>query len=377
MLTNSQKEHLTYTAIGQVITFIVIWVWGYSYILPWLDTINAAVATTNISVEKYTKTVSDGLSFEETTGLAGKMTEYAELLKIMNSDIDNSRKTIAKPSWELNYLDWLKKVIVNSSEDRDILSQQKEILNSIIPTLSPISWNIEEDNIDLKWFIRFMETKIIKQFNIESTMVLGLQWILPWTKEEWVPETIGTMEIQIAFKWKNKNISDFVNYINTAWDPTLLMDSGTTLTQLLPKDKIPGVMSNPLITLTSFSLENPIDEKKPDDNNSWRATIRLYFRGIGKDDVAYLKENIKWREETLWKSLESSIIDCKSKWPLCWDRWRLLESFQIKFQEYKGWINYSRGNASNDLTDQIYIQANRAKVLKSLEWEFNEIVTER
>jgi len=47
-------------------------------------------------------------------------------------------------------MDWLKKTILNSSADRDLLSQQKEILNSIIPTLSPISGNIEEENIDLK-----------------------------------------------------------------------------------------------------------------------------------------------------------------------------------------------------------------------------------
>ncbi len=376
MLTNSQKEHLTYTAIGQIVTCLALWVWSYYYIIPGISAIDLSLAWANASIEKYQKTDGWWLAFEEITRIIDKRTEYAELLKIMNTDIDNTRKAIVKTPGEAKYIDWLKKVILNSSEDKDILSQQKKILNSIIPTLSPISGNIEEENIDLKSYIRFMESKIFKQFNIDGTMVLGLQWIVPWSNTDWIPSSIGSFEIQLAFKWKNKDITSLITFINNSGDPILLTGSGTALTKLLPKDKIPAIMSNPLITVSSFNLESAIDPKKPNDDNAWRVTLRLYFRWISKDDIAYLKESIKVREESLIKNLEASITECKGKWPLCWETSKRLDAFSRKFQEYKLGATYTLGTW-NQATDQISLQAQKAKVLKSLEGEYVEIVSDK
>lgn len=376
MLTNSQKEHLTYTLIWQSITLVVLWIWTYSYIIPGVSKIDIAVAWANASVEKYSKTDDKWLSFEEITSTIAQKTEYAELLKIMNTDLENTRKAILKPTWEWKYIDWLKKAIWNSSKDKDILSQQKKILNSIIPTLSPISGNIEEENMDLKGYIRFMESKILKQFNIESNIVLGLQGISLWNKADGIPENIWSFDVQISFKAKNKDISWFVSFINHSGSPALLTDSGIAMSELLPKDKIPIIMSNPLITLTSFNLENAIDPGKPDDDNSWRATLKFYVRWISKDDISYLKENIKNREEELWNRLGKSIIECRGKWALCGETAKRLDEFSRKYQEYKVGSLYSEGWLLWG-GDQISIQSQKAKVLKSLEWEFIEIVSEK
>ena len=377
MLTNSQKEHLTYTLIGQVITFIVLWIWSYSYIFPGLWKIDIAVAWANTSVEKYGKTDESWLSFEEITSIIKQRTEYAELLKIMNSDLDNSRNAIVKPAWQEKYWDWLKSAIRDSSKDKAILSQQKKILNSIIPTLSPISGNIEEENIDLKWYIRFIETTILKRFNIDSTMILSLQDAHPWNSTDGIPENIGSFEIQLSFKAKNKDITSFVHFINESGNPYLLTDSGITMNTLLPTEKIPGLMSNPLITLTSFNLESALDPSKSDDDNAGRASLRIYIRWISKDDISYLKENVRNREQELWNNLAKAIVECKGKWPLCWETAKRLAVFFRKYQEYKIWSSYSDSWGALGGNNQISVIAQKAKVLKSLEWEFIEIVSEK
>lgn len=377
MLTNSQKEHLTYTLIGQVITFIVLWIWSYSYIFPGLWKIDIAVAWANTSVEKYGKTDESWLSFEDITSIIKQRTEYAELLKIMNSDLDNSRNAIVKPAWQEKYWDWLKSAIRDSSKDKAILSQQKKILNSIIPTLSPISGNIEEENIDLKWYIRFIETTILKRFNIDSTMILSLQDAHPWNSTDGIPENIGSFEIQLSFKAKNKDITSFVHFINESGNPYLLTDTGITMNSLLPTEKIPGLMSNPLITLTSFNLESALDPSKSDDDNAGRASLKIYIRWISKDDISYLKENVRNREQELWNNLAKAIVECKGKWPLCWETAKRLAVFFRKYQEYKIWSSYSDSWGALGGNNQISVIAQKAKVLKSLEWEFIEIVSEK
>ncbi len=376
MLTNSQKEHLTYTAIGQVVTIIALSVWWYSYILPWIDKITAAEKTANASIEKFQKTESDWLGFDQITEIIKPRTEYAELSKIMYSDPDGTRAAIAKGDQTVKYMEWLKKAIAESSKDKEILSQQKQILNSIIPTLSPISWNIEEENIDLKGYIKFVEWKILKQFNFESNIALGLDSIVWWRNTDGVPENIGSIELQITFKWTNNDIIKFVDYINNSWNPELLTDSGTNQKNKLSLDKIPAVMSNPLIVITSFSLENAITGINGDDENAGRATIKLYVRWISKDDINYLRENIKVREEDLSKKLTDSMSECKNKWALCGDTWKRLDKFSRKFQEYKLWTN-SMESIPSAGSNGITALAQKAKVLKSLENELVEITSEK
>lgn len=377
MLTNSQKEHLTYTAIGQVVTIIALSVWWYSYILPWLDKISVATAGANTSIEKFQKTESDWLGFDQITEIIKPpRTEYAELLKIMYSDSEGTRTAIAKGDKALKYMEWLKIAISDSSKDKEILSQQKQILNSIIPTLSPISGNIEEDNIDLKWYIKFVEWKILKQFNFESNIALWLDSIVWWKNSDGIPENIGSIELQISFKWTNNDIIKFVDYINNSGNPKLLTEAGTDEKGKLSLNKIPAVMSNPLIVITSFSLENAITWINGDEENSGRATIKLYVRWISKDDVSYLRENIKVREEDLSKKLTNSISECKSKLSLCGDTWKRLDKFSRKLQEYKLWTS-SMEAAPSTGANGISALAQKAKVLKSLENELVEITSEK
>lgn len=43
--------------------------------------------------------------------------------------------------------------------------------------MSPISSNIEESNISLKDYVKFIEGTILKQFNFDSNVVISMQGV--------------------------------------------------------------------------------------------------------------------------------------------------------------------------------------------------------
>ncbi len=143
-----------------------------------------------------------------------------------------------------------------------------------------------------------------------------------------MPESIGTFVFQIDFKGKNSDISRFIEYVNKSGNPELLTSTGR-----LTEDKIPAIMSNPLLTIQSFSLQNSIDPNKPNDENSGRATIRFYVRGVSRDDISYLKENIRTRNESLGKLVAESVSACKQNGSLCTYS-KDLNTFQEKYNQF-------------------------------------------
>ncbi len=239
-------------------------------------------------------------------------------------------------------------------------------MNSIIPTLSPVSGNIEGKNLTLKEYIRYIEQSILAKYNFESNMVLGLQGITFGVKEQGMPESIGTFLFQIDFKGKNSDIASFIDYINKSGNPELLTSTGK-----LSESQLPPMMSNPLLTIQSFSLQNTIDPTKPNEENSGRASIRFYVRGVSKDDLTYLKENIRTRQEALSKLVTESVTACKQNGSLCTYNKDLM-NFQEKYNQFS--LASSNVQYSTQGNDEIYVLNQRITTIKSLENELKSIL---
>lgn len=94
-----------------------------------------------------------------------------ELVKIIQAAPKETESAIRKVG-SGDYIVWLRSAIGNSEEDRRKLIQAKQKLNSILPTLSPIGSSIDEENITLKEYIRFIEGSILKAFDISSNIPL-------------------------------------------------------------------------------------------------------------------------------------------------------------------------------------------------------------
>jgi hypothetical protein len=72
-------------------------------------------------------------------------------------------------------------------------------------------------------------------------------------------------------------------------------------------------MSNPLITMTSFSVQNNLDPDNPTGENTGRAGFRFYIRGLSKDDLIFLKANLKSKQDELRTKIADSKKDCSKR----------------------------------------------------------------
>ncbi len=369
MLSNSQKEHLTYTAIWQIFTLVILWVFSYQYILPGIDYLGTIKTTTQSAVNSYNSTLTNGVEYANVAKLLQGKSERAELIKVIQSDPRAAEEIIKKPiGVEKNYLDWLKWEIGSSEKEKEILKLEKAKLNSIIPTMSPLSNNIEEDNLTLRLYVRYIESSLLKRFNFDSNVVIWMQGISFGTKGTNIPENVGMFEFRLDFKWTNANIIKFVEYINTAGKPDILSYTGVTTIN----DKSLSVLSNPLITMESFSLQEKLDKSNPNKENAGRANLRFYVRWVSRDDLTYLKENLKSRQTKLVTSIDENVKQCEKDTILCASYNKKLLMFQVKYREYERASDATK--VSLFWNDEIYALTQSVNTLKSLEKEFESIL---
>jgi hypothetical protein len=369
MLSNSQKEHLTYTAIGQVFTLLVLGIFSYQYIFPGISEIDKLSKNAQENIKSYNSILKEGIGY---TGLAKALEgkpESAELIKILQSDPATAQVIIKKPDSEKkNYLDWIKWAIWESDKDKAVLKLEKAKLNSIIPTMSPLSSNIEEDNITLRQYVKYIEGTILKWFNFDSNVIIGMQGITFGTKGSGIPENLGMFDFRLDFKGTNSDIARFISYVNNSWEPKILSASGA-----IRADNVSiAAMSNPLITMESFSLQEKLDKDNPNKENSGRATLRFYVRWVSKDDIGYLKENLKVRQLKLKTGINENVEFCKKDTIWCASYNKKLAIFSQKYLEYERSVGWVKSTLSGN--DEIYTLAQSVSTLKSLEKEFEDII---
>ena len=362
MISTSQREHLTYTFIWQIVTIFAVWLIIWSYVIPGFAKTNETLGKADKAISNFKSAKIEWYSYEQITGILAGLSDKEELIKIMQATPNESRIALRK-EWNGEYLPWLKNAINASDEDKRRLIQAKKKINSILPTLSPISWSIDEENITLKQYIKFIEWRLIRDFDLWSNITLWIQSLSfgnPWN---WIPQNIGTFDLRLDFKTSNQKIQNFINFIKDSWNPDILTQSG-----ILSENEIPEIMSNPLITLESFSLQDMLDVKNnPEKENPWRATLRFYIRGWSKDDVTFLKENVKTRKDDLGVRIENAVKECQINNVLC-SKMDRLNNFQKKYTEFirSVWTEWPTGVWIND----IYNLSQQVTSIRSLETEF-------
>ena len=362
MISTSQKEHLTYSLILQSTILVGVAIFSWTYIFPWIETINAKETAAKASILNYNNVKNDGLTFDALGTKLASAKGKEELLKIIRAAPDDTRKVITKDGWaNMEYIKWLNNSILNSDDDKKKLAQAKQKINSILPTMSPISSSLNEEYITLKEYTRFIEWKFLNEFEIKSNIALGIQWVsYPTTGKV---TSVGTFELRLDFRASNKNIQRLITYVNNSWDPAIL-----NFTWVLLEDKIPKILANPLMTIEALSLENTLDATRPDATNNGRATIRFYVRGSSVEDIVFLKWAIATRRATLKKEIEAAIEECTIQSGLWCDTTRL-KDFEKKFSEF----TRSLDSSTTWNTEDISILWQTATSLRALDDEFKSI----
>lgn len=380
MLSNSQKEHLTYTAVWQVVVIFAMAMVIYQYIMPGLKEINQLTKDAQASIESYNTTYNEGIDEWSLQRLLSAKPEYAELIKIIQSDPEYTKKILKKENMSItgstqynydcrtvDYFTCVKSVLGRVDKEKESIKNEKAKLNSIIPTMSPMSNNIEENNITLREYVNYIEKSILRKFNFDSNVVIGMQWLTFWNKSDGVPESIWMYEFRLDFKATNQDIQDFIEYINETGRPDILSYTGE-----LTKDRIPKVMSNPLITMESFSVQDKLDLDNPTKENNGRATLKFYVRWVSKDDIQFLIESLKWRRTDLSARIGESVKTCQSDGVLCASYIKKLLAFQKKFDEYSRSLGQTP--ILGTWPELIYTLNQTATTLKSLEQELDSIL---
>ncbi|MBP9812130.1 hypothetical protein KBC86_02000, partial [Candidatus Gracilibacteria bacterium] len=86
MISTSQKEHLTYTLIGQVGTLIGALFLAMYYIFPGMETMSTNLANANTAIDSYKQIEQHGFTSTQLLAKLAKKTEYSELVKIIQAD---------------------------------------------------------------------------------------------------------------------------------------------------------------------------------------------------------------------------------------------------------------------------------------------------
>lgn len=233
MATNntSVQEQLTYSAILQIGSVIICALIFFIFILPRLQHINAQTERTNEVIGKYDSITQNGIAFSDLPAVITRVGNNNELQEIIKANDEAAKEVIQKTSDNLTYLAWLEYELRDKDKYEHALKEAKDKINTILPTLSPISGGIEENNITLRDYIEFIETKILKEYSLESFSALGIDSIQYSESERDMINPIGYFDTTITFKATNKNIADLLDMLYQSGDPYILETTGESLVE--------------------------------------------------------------------------------------------------------------------------------------------------
>lgn len=361
MSTRNQREQLIHSATGQISIIIGVLICSWLYTIPLYKSLSEGVVNTNAAINTYLTTSKDWIKNAELVKKLKENKWKEELIEVIEAAPGATEEAIKKVWWGA-YLTWLDENIISSAEEKSKLTLKKARLNSILPTLSPISNNLVEETINMRKYISFIETNILKEFWLDSNAALGIQNITYGKKGGDTPEEVGSFNAELTFKATNAGISKMIDYINTLGDPKILTETGNTI------EETPGVMSNPLAMIDTLSLNETLDMNNPNAENGGRVVIKFYIRGSSPSDITYLAETIKKRKEDLGKKITTTATKCAAE-NTC-SRKKEYQVLTRKFEEFSRAIKVVK---PTQWIEWIYVLSNQLDSIIALENELKKI----
>lgn len=362
--TASIQEQMTYSAILQIASVIVCIIIIFTLILPKMQQISAQTEKTNKVIQAYEETEKNGISFSNLKTIIPRVGNNTELQEIINANEEASKEAIQKKDVNetTTYLQWLAYELRDKEKNEEKIRKAREKINTILPTLSPISGGIEENNIKLGDYIEFMEAQILRKFSLESTSPLGITSIQYGEKEKNMVNPIGYFDTSIAFQGRNENIIDMLDYLYKSGNPEILTSSeNIDISEQYASTKL----ANPLIVVEAFALDKPLNAHHPKIHNSGRITLRMYIRGASKTDKQFLTDTFNKRKNALLENLESQIKTCTTSDTPC-SKLHTMKDLKKRTEELSENITKN----TNESVEGIYFIGQQIDSLKVIEQEF-------
>lgn len=362
MSTRNQREQLIHSATGQISIIIGVLICSWLYTIPHYKSISEGVTNTNLAIDKFESTSKDWIPYNNLIWKLKENKWKEELIEVIEA-APGATEEVIKKVWWAAYLTWLDENIISSSEEKNKLTIKKARLNSILPTLSPISNNLTEETINMRRYISFIETNILKEFGLDSNAALGIQNITYGKKGTDTPEEVGSFNAELTFKATNEGISKMIDYINNLGEPKILTETGN-----INSEEIPGVMSNPLAMIDTLSLNEALDMNNPTAENGGRVVIKFYIRGSSPSDITYLSETIKKRKDDLGKKISTNSLDCTNK-NTCPHK----QEYRVLTKKYEEFSRAIKVVKPTQWIEWIYVLSNQLDSIIALENELKKI----
>lgn len=344
------------------------------FTMPKLDEVNAQAKETNAVISKFESIQKNGIPFSELESSIKQTGNNSELLDLVKTSPEETKKAIVKEGDE-PYMAWLSTASTKNAEDKLKLQKAKARINTIVPTLSPINGNIEEQNITLRDYITFIEQNILANFNIKSLSPLGMSSIVYEKEKEEENEDknapkkplnpIGYFLVDLNFESTNKNISELLDFIHTIGNPEILSSKDI-------HKEIPPVMSNPLITVDAIALDQILDPQSPSKANSGRITLKFFVRGSSPSDSTFLVEAFNKQRDELEKNISEKLAQCE-KDPATCAHINAIQKLNTRFQRFKQSFAKTLSENQNNSIEIVYLVAEQLPTLKVLKDEFSKL----
>lgn len=172
--TTTVRDQLMFKAGLQVFLVIGSVAFTMLYTMPRLDAIGLQSEQTNIVVGDYQNTYNNGIPFSNLVSTIRGVGNNEELIEVVSTSPEATQEIIKKTG-SSPYLEWLTDQLTSSDQDRAIMADIRARINSIVPTLSPVNANIDENSATMRDYISFVEQKILRDFSLKSLSPLGIE----------------------------------------------------------------------------------------------------------------------------------------------------------------------------------------------------------
>lgn len=323
--TTSREEQLKYTVGLQVGLSLLAIIATVLYTMPKMEEISAQTEITNQKISEYNSLQNTGIPYNSLQSSIRKVGNNTELSEIVSNNGESIKTLLVKTDVSKKYSDWLA-AEMNSSEDAKIrLANDEAKINSIIPTMSPLSNNQTGMSVTLRDYVTFLEKNILKEYNIVSLSPVGIDGVkYQENKESGLSSPIGQFSADISLKSTNDNIRKLLNYIHSLGEISILENDEIVANP-------PAIMSNPLVTVESLSLKNALDSDNPNAINEGRLVVNFYVRGSSNTDRDYLIEGFNKKRNALAAEIDAAVLECQKTNCVSIE---LLLAVQIKFQKF-------------------------------------------
>lgn len=128
-------------------------------------------------------------------------------------------------------------------------------------------------------------------------------------------------------------------------------------------------MSNPLVTVETLTLEQPLDVNNALQENSGKLVLKFYVRGSSKTDATYLRESFDKSRTELATAIADKIKECEKNSCVSLVAY---QDLQKKFNQFNASVTSALSKDGNNV-ETIYVIGQQLGSLQSLKKEFENI----